>query len=114
VERNLKSLESILNATPTAELRPLDGKTGKFVQSDEEDMGMSYAELGQYGVLRKNYRNGPYSMFNSLLGIWHHLPARKVAEKVKTFFRFYAINRHKMVVLTPSIHAENYSADDNR
>lgn len=38
----------------------------------------------------------------------------KVAEKVKHFFRCYAINRHKMTVLTPSVHAETYSPDDNR
>jgi hypothetical protein len=29
-----------------------------------------------------------------------------VAEKVKHFFKYYAINRHKMTVLTPSYHAE--------
>uniref|UniRef100_A0A4W3JCJ0 Glutamine-dependent NAD(+) synthetase n=1 Tax=Callorhinchus milii TaxID=7868 RepID=A0A4W3JCJ0_CALMI len=38
----------------------------------------------------------------------------KVAEKVKHFFRMYAINRHKMTVLTPAYHAEQYSPDDNR
>lgn len=38
----------------------------------------------------------------------------QVAEKVKHFFRCYAINRHKMTVLTPSYHAESYSPDDNR
>lgn len=34
--------------------------------------------------------------------------------QVKFFFRYYAINRHKTTVLTPSYHAENYSPDDNR
>lgn len=38
----------------------------------------------------------------------------KVADKVKHFYRCYAINRHKMTVLTPSCHAESYSPDDNR
>ncbi len=38
----------------------------------------------------------------------------EVAAKVKHFFRFYAINRHKTTVLTPSYHAESYSPDDNR
>jgi NAD+ synthase (glutamine-hydrolysing) len=37
-----------------------------------------------------------------------------VAEKVKRFFRYYAVNRHKMTVLTPAYHAESYSPDDNR
>lgn len=34
--------------------------------------------------------------------------------QVKFFFKYYAINRHKTTVLTPSYHAENYSPDDNR
>jgi NAD+ synthase (glutamine-hydrolysing) len=34
--------------------------------------------------------------------------------QVKHFFKYYAINRHKATVLTPSYHAENYSPDDNR
>lgn len=34
--------------------------------------------------------------------------------QVKHFFKYYAINRHKTTVLTPSYHAENYSPDDNR
>ena len=38
----------------------------------------------------------------------------QVADKVKHFFRCYAINRHKMTTLTPSYHAETYSPDDNR
>jgi len=111
--RNLKSLDAVINATPTAELRPLE-KNGNVSQSDEEDMGMSYVELSQFGTLRKVNRNGPFSMFNSLLGIWKHVSAKEIGEKVKRFFRFYAINRHKMTVLTPAVHAESYSNDDNR
>merc|ERR1712185_492708 len=38
----------------------------------------------------------------------------KVAQKVKDFYFYHAINRHKMTTLTPSYHAENYSPDDNR
>eukprot|EP01049_Picozoa_sp_SAG25_P011633 SAG25_NODE_1448_length_2998_cov_1.666782_3_plen_132_part_00 len=37
-------------APPTAELRPI---TAEYTQTDEEDMGMSYAELGDFGRLRK-------------------------------------------------------------
>jgi NAD+ synthase (glutamine-hydrolysing) len=55
------------------------------------------------------------------LGITKKLFLRKdsctpeeVANKVKLFFRYYSINRHKMTVLTPSYHAETYSPDDNR
>lgn len=34
--------------------------------------------------------------------------------QVQHFFKYYAINRHKATVLTPSYHAESYSPDDNR
>ena len=37
-----------------------------------------------------------------------------VAQKVKDFYFFNCINRHKMTTLTPSYHAENYSPEDNR
>lgn len=33
---------------------------------------------------------------------------------MKRFFKFYAINRHKLTTLTPAYHAEAYSPDDNR
>jgi len=38
----------------------------------------------------------------------------QVAQKVKDFYFYNAINRHKMTTLTPSYHAEMYSPDDNR
>jgi NAD+ synthase (glutamine-hydrolysing) len=41
-------------------------------------------------------------------------PAAKIAERVKDFFKYYSMNRHKATTLTPSYHAENYSPDDNR
>jgi NH3-dependent NAD+ synthetase len=37
-----------------AELRPIaEGETEDYTQTDEEDMGMSYKELGVFGFLRK-------------------------------------------------------------
>jgi NH3-dependent NAD+ synthetase len=45
------SLRAVVEAPPTAELRPLKG--GEIEQTDEEDMGMSYDELGIFGRLRK-------------------------------------------------------------
>lgn len=103
----------IISAPPTAELEPL--KQGKLAQTDEEDMGMTYAELSQFGRLRKIENCGPYSMYCKLVHTWSgNYTPKQVADKVKHFFRCYAINRHKMTVLTPSYHAEAYSPDDNR
>ena len=54
-------------------------------------------------------------MFHALLSRWgDDLGAVQVAEKVKFFFRMYAVNRHKATTLTPAYHAESYSPDDNR
>lgn len=76
---------------------------------------MTYAELGIFGRLRKEKKLGPYGMFERLLHDWRdQYTPREVADKVKRFHHFYAINRHKMTTMTPAYHAEEYSPDDNR
>ena len=106
------TLASVEEAPPTAELEPI---RDDYVQTDEEDMGMSYEELGVYGRLRKIARLGPVEMYKRLLHEWRDRASPAViAEKVKRFFFFYSCNRHKMTTLTPSYHAENYSPEDNR
>ncbi|KAJ0977061.1 hypothetical protein J5N97_012535 [Dioscorea zingiberensis] len=106
------SLADIEAAPPTAELEPI---RSNYSQLDEVDMGMTYEELSVYGRLRKIFRCGPVSMFQNLCHKWcGKLTPSEVAEKVKHFFKYYSINRHKMTVLTPSYHAESYSPEDNR
>jgi NAD+ synthase (glutamine-hydrolysing) len=105
------TLREIAQATPTAELEPI---TATYRQSDEADMGMTYAELEVFGRLRKVRRCGPLEMFEALVREWQDVPPREVAAKVKRFFRYYAVNRHKATVLTPAYHAESYSPDDHR
>lgn len=108
-------LHEFLEATPTAELEPI---TKDYVQSDEVDMGMTYDELLRFGRLRKVDKCGPYTMFIKLYHEWLQPPllltAQQVADKVKRFWFFYAINRHKMTTMTPAYHAEQYLPDDNR
>ncbi|TPX77966.1 hypothetical protein CcCBS67573_g00745 [Chytriomyces confervae] len=109
---DLPILHEFLHATPTAELEPI---SADYVQSDEVDMGMSYEDLSVYGTLRRVMKCGPYSMFTSLVGKWSAtLSPVSIAEKVKRFFWFYAINRHKTTILPPSYHMSPYSPDDNR
>eukprot|EP00928_Gymnodinium_smaydae_P098103 TRINITY_DN9046_c0_g5_i1.p1 TRINITY_DN9046_c0_g5~~TRINITY_DN9046_c0_g5_i1.p1 ORF type:complete len:796 (-),score=201.07 TRINITY_DN9046_c0_g5_i1:86-2389(-) len=140
--RDIPSLDDVANADPTAELRPdkVDESGAVEVQTDEKDMGMSYDELGDLGYCRKVEHCGPLSTFLKLRVKWAHKTAdwktpadndraitpsirvreqpktfeEKVAQKVKDFYFYHAINRHKMTTLTPSYHAENYSPDDNR
>lgn len=78
-------------------------------------MGMTYSELSVIGRLRKISMCGPLSMFCKLVHMWRDvLSPTEVAQKVKHFFRMYSINRHKMVTMTPSYHAETYSPADQR
>ena len=110
-------LAEIGAAPPTAELRPRaegSNEGAEHSQLDEEEMGMSYEELGKFGSLRKLSRCGPVSMYHKLSAVWTHLTPAQVAEKVKRFFFYYSVNRHKMCTITPAYHAEGYSPDDNR
>jgi len=84
-------------------------------------MGFTYDELSTFGRLRKNDKLGPWGAYSKLLSTWSRpesqngrgMSARQIADKTKLFFTKYAINRHKMTVLTPSLHMEQYSPDDN-
>jgi len=42
-------------------------KEGEIAQTDEEDMGLTYAELCIFGRLRKIERLGPVSMFDRMV-----------------------------------------------
>ena len=53
-------------------------------------------------------------MFRAVCDMQSDRPPAEVGERVKVFFRFYGRNRHKLTTLTPSLHAEDYSPDDNR
>ncbi|KAG7119391.1 hypothetical protein HYQ45_015107 [Verticillium longisporum] len=123
VQFEMPCLEEFLTATPTAELEPV---TEDYVQSDEADMGMSYAELTVFGRLRKERKMGPLSMWQHLVHVWGKdrekgpedenpmLEPAEIAQKVKFFFVHYAITRHKATTLTPALHCNDYSPDDNR
>ncbi|KAL9600544.1 MAG: hypothetical protein Q9219_003090 [cf. Caloplaca sp. 3 TL-2023] len=122
-EFDLPCLRGFATAIPTAELEPI---TDSYSQSDEADMGMSYDTLTVFGRLRKVQRLGAYGMFQRLVHEYSSdrprahddnspvLEPRQVAEQVKRFHKYYAINRHKMTTLTPSLHCNDYSPDDNR
>ncbi|GAB0498213.1 hypothetical protein MMPV_009554, partial [Pyropia vietnamensis] len=138
------SLAGVAAAAPTAELEPVpEGETGAAAparQTDEADMGCTYAELGVFGRLRSLGRCGPVAMFRRAYAMalasgragvsggagvdgagggggasfLAGASAREVAARVKFFWTAYAANRHKMTTLTPAYHAEGYSPEDNR
>ncbi|KAJ5223718.1 hypothetical protein N7468_008260 [Penicillium chermesinum] len=122
---DLPILEEFIHATPTAELEP---RTATYIQSDEADMGVTYAELGTFGMYSGNFLASRFFLIEeqvtcakgieawSLVDhLWgNDLSPREIYQKTRHFFYHYSINRHKMTVLTPSYHAEQYSPEDNR
>jgi len=60
----------------------VSNECGRII-SDEEDMGMTYEELGVFGRLRKVLRCGPVRMFLTLVDTWKATcTPTVVAEKV--------------------------------
>lgn len=81
-------LQGIIDSIPTAELRPL--KNGQIVQTDEEDIGLTYNELSEFGKLRKPENLGPVGIFKNLLNFWNEkYNNEQIAQKVEIFFRRY-------------------------
>lgn len=109
---NYESLKDVAFAPPTAELQPL-AKDQELVQTDEADLGLSYRELGIFARYRKCNHCGPLFMFKRL-GMQSGVDPVEIAQKIKRFHALYGRNRHKLSVVTPSIHIDSYSADDNR
>ncbi|KIV87672.1 NAD+ synthetase [Exophiala sideris] len=108
-------ITEFLEARPSAELLPLSA--GEQDDESESEMGLTYDELSTFGVLRKVEKLGPWSCYLRLLVEWQDRPGfgpKEVATKVERFFRYYAMNRHKSTVLTPSVHMSAYNPDDNR
>ncbi|KAK6750829.1 hypothetical protein RB195_002662 [Necator americanus] len=109
----MKSLKEVLNAVPTAELKPL--VNGDVAQTDEEEIGLTYDELSVIGRLRRPLGMGPYSTFLALSSMWYpKYSYEEIEEKVRRFYWRYRVNRHKATVATPAYHATEYSPDDHR
>jgi NAD+ synthase (glutamine-hydrolysing) len=91
------------------------GNVLKAIPNEEHTISsLTYNELSLMGMLRKDYKCGPYSMFRRLMTIWLDKKKEDVLQKVKIFFQLYAKNRHKVTAITPSLHCESYSIDDSR
>lgn len=72
-DAKLDVFREIAEAKPSAELRPFDPNSSYSTQDDEEEMGLTYAELDEFGRMRKIERCGPLSMFERLVIKWDHM-----------------------------------------
>lgn len=118
-------LHEVILAPPSAEL------TGEE-QRDEDEIGITYDEISVLGRVRRGIYacSGPRGAFETIWSRRTREPFRSkircltggtatqqasgLAELIKKFYQRYARNRHKLTVLTPALHAETYSPDDNR
>lgn len=120
-------VDEIVKAPPSAELTGAE-------QSDEEEIGITYDEISVFGKIRRGIYacSGPRGTFETIWENRHCEPycskirclieknddigdvAMKLGQLVKRFYIRYSRNRHKLTVLTPALHTETYSPDDNR
>lgn len=124
----VRSVQEIIEAPPSAEL------TGSE-QRDEDEIGITYDEISVLGRVRRGIYgvSGPKGAFETVWRNRNKPPfstkmrclkssrnvapsqvASELAELIKRFYQRYTRNRHKLTVLTPALHAETYSPDDNR
>lgn len=125
----VKVVDDIIKAPPSAELTGAE-------QNDEEEIGITYDEIAVLGRVRRGAYgcSGPRGAFETIWLNRFRKPfcnkirclsqpsgssstgqlATELAELVKRFYNRYARNRHKLTVLTPALHTETYSPDDNR
>lgn len=108
----LPVLNEVLESSPTQEVQYL-GDSENMLITENEELELTYEEIAYLAKLRSIDHCGPVFMFRRLLSDWQ-IPPEKIANKVKKFFILYGRNRHKMTVITPSVHIEDQSADDNR
>ena len=121
-------LNEIIDAPPSAELTGAE-------QRDEDEIGLTYEEISVLGKVRRGIYgcSGPRSAFEVVWRNRNNPPfntkirclkdasnrdlgqvATDLGELIKRFYQRYVRNRHKLTVLTPALHAESYSPDDNR
>ncbi len=53
-------------------------------------------------------------MFDRLASKNTYPDVEELGDRIKKFFRFYGINRHKLTTITPSFHYNPEACDDNR
>ena len=112
IKFELPVLNEVLDSSPTQEVQHLGDHENQLI-SEHDELELTYEEIAHLAKLRTIDHCGPVYMFRRLLSEWP-IPPEKIANKVKKFFILYGRNRHKMTVITPSVHIEDQSVDDNR
>jgi NAD+ synthase (glutamine-hydrolysing) len=122
-----KEYADVLIATPTAELTTQNSSARP--QTNEDEIGLTYDQIYYFGKLRSN-GYGMITMFDYIVKNLNkkeiqdlvipnyinkneNVKEKYIKQKLIIFFNKYKTNRHKTVILTPSVHLLP-SPDDNR
>ncbi|VDM52362.1 unnamed protein product [Angiostrongylus costaricensis] len=99
---------SVIDSMPTAGLKPL--VNGDVSQTDEEEIGLTYAKLSVIGKLRRPSGLGRYGVFLAFLS-WT-LVYKEDIQRSYWYTRFFLSKISPFIENT--YHATEYSADDHR
>lgn len=103
------SIRKIFEAKPSADLKPAIAN-----QSDEEEIGLSFKEIHEFAAARTVRNCSVISFYKTVESIFPQLTKKSLFEKVEKFFKMYSINRHKVEVLTTSLHLSSKSCSSKR
>lgn len=102
-------IKDIAEARATADLKP-----SAVAQSDEEEIGLSFKEIDVFADLRINKNASIVNFYKEAQKIFWEYSAEELMNKISIFFTRYSRNRHKVEVLTTSLHLTNKSSSGKR
>lgn len=106
---NWKVISDIEKAKPTAELKPPSEE-----QTDEQEIGLTFKEIDIFADIRTNKNCSVISFFKVVEHLLPELDKDTLLDKISKFFTKYSRNRHKVEVLTTSLHLTNKSCSSKR
>lgn len=102
-------IKDIAEARATADLKP-----ESVLQSDEQEIGLTFQEIDIFAHLRINKNASIINFYKEAQKIFWEYSSEELLNKISIFFTRYSRNRHKVEVLTTSLHLTNKSSSSKR
>lgn len=102
-------IKDILEAKATAELKPSESE-----QTDEQEIGLTFDEIEIFADARITKNCSVLYFYRAVEPYFPEMSKDQLVEKVTTFFRKYAANRHKCETLTTSVHLTSKNCSSKR
>ena len=85
------------------------------MQTDEQDMGISYEHLDFLLKARKMMNLGYRSLLSKFIEKYgSKISNERCTEIVKKYYRYFCGNRHKVCTLPAGVHLTGYNTDNDR